>query len=430
MNAWLRRLSLVCGALSILLGIGSGCVPKIGLAPTHEPITIRFAYREHTAQLQSLFDAFHEKYPWITIDPVEAERWGDQAEMMLRSGVVDVLRDGREALSYAQDGLLRPLDDIQLGDWAGIRDDYYRAAWEGLSVQGQQWGVPVGMDMLVVYVNMSQARALKVDVPEADWSLFEFVELATKLNYPDGLPHAETGRLFGYCTTLETVDPIVFIYLHGGKVVNNINAPTEATLDNPLTIEAVQWYSDLYNLHNLVPDAEVIGNTFRRGGIYEAQMRGACGVWLGWYSSRGGLDMPFEWTLDWRMLPLPRQRAEFGVGDVEGYFITKDCAHPKEALLLLRFLANHWEASGQKLPPRRSMVNEDSYEEAVGEDVAAIARTFSDQALMMPVVYSESMQVLGKELTSAIEQIVTEDLDAASVLAEAQDRVRTVFESP
>ena len=421
---------LVCAVLVLSLVGPSGCVPKIGFAPTPDPVTLRFAYRQHTAKLQSLFDAYHEKRPWVTIEPIEVRRWGNEIDLRLKTGAVDIFRDTREALRYVADGLLMPLDDIQLGDWSAIRDDYYKGAWEGLSILGQQWGIPAGLDMLVIYVNMDQARALKVDIPDANWSLFDLVELATKLSYPEGLPHSEGGRLFGFCTTPDGFDPIVFIYLHGGKIVDNINAPTMPTLDNLRTIEAVQWYSDLFNQFGVAPDPEIIRTTFRRGGIYEAAIRGACGAWMGWYGGRGGADIGQRWRADWAMLPLPRGRAVTGLGDVEGYFITKDCAQPKEALKLLRFLSDHYEGAGHRLPPRRSMVDAKEYEDAVGEEIAAIARTFSDKILMIPAQNSQALERVGAELIAAIKEIVAEDLNAGDVLPETQQKVRTVFETP
>lgn len=425
-----RTTALICSAIVLSMVGPSGCVPKIGFAPTPDPVTLRVAYREHTVELQSLFDAYHEKRPWVTIERVEVGRWGNDLDIRLQTGGIDIFRDGREALRYVAEDLLRPLDDIQLGDWSGIRDDYYRGAWEGLSVLGQQWGVPAALDMLVIYINLDQARALKVDIPDGNWSLLDLVELASKLSYPEGLPHSDDSKLFGFCTTPDSFDPIVFIYLYGGKIVDNINSPTVPTLDHPRTIEAVQWYSDLFNHFGVAPDPEIIRTTFRRGGVYEAAIRGACGTWMGWYGGRGGLDIGQDWIADWAMLPLPQGQAATGLGDVEGYFITKDCADPKEALRLLRFLSDYYEAAGPRLPPRRSMVGAKEYEDAVGEEIAAVAATFSDQILMIPAENTQALEVVGAELIAAIKAIIAEDLNAGDVLPETQQSVRTVFETP
>ncbi|MEA3407050.1 MAG: extracellular solute-binding protein [Chloroflexota bacterium] len=421
---------LMCIPSLLFLLFWGGCAPKMAMAPTPEPVTLRIAYREHTRQLQPLFSAFHEQHPWITVEAREVQRFGNELDALLHTGQLDIFIEGRQALGYAQEGLLKPLDDIQLGEWAGIRNDYYKGAWEGLQIAGQQWGIPAGLDMMVVYINVDQAKALHVDLPGAEWDLSDFLELTTKMDYPQGLPYAAGSRLFGYCTAPESVDPVVFIYLHGGKIVDDLNAPSQVTLDDPRTIEAVQWYADLYNVYQVAPDPEVIRTTFRRGGVMEAAIRGACGVWLGWYSSRGGKDMPFEWSSEWKMLPLPRDRATFGLGDMEGYYITNECEHPTEALKLLRFLSDHQEASGQKLPPRKSLVNAKTYEQQVGEAVAEVARTFSENVLLLPAESSVALQKVGAELLATVERIIVEDLDAAPELQAKQDELHATFQAP
>lgn len=429
MRALSRRLTILSLVASLALST-AGCVPKIGRAATPEPVILRFAYRQHTVQLDTLFQAFHEKYPSITIEPIEAERWGNQIESFVEMGNVDILMEGRSALGLANRGLILPLDEIQLGDWADIRDDYVKGAWEGLSIAGQQLGIPAGIDMLVVYINLDQARALKAQVPETDWTLFDLVDLAMAMNFPEGLPHAQSARLFGFCTTPQDIDPVVFVYLHGGTIVDDLNDPSLPTLDDPATIEAAQWYVDLFTNYQVSPNPDLVRQTYRRGGVYEAAVRGHCGVWLGWFSNRDGLDMPFEWSMDWKMLPLPKDRVSVGLGDVVGYYITKSCRYPKEALKLLRFLADHWEASGTKLPPRRSLIKSKEYETDVGEDIVKVAMARADRLLMLPAENTQALEQVGIEYLNAIRAAIAEDLDPAGMLAEAQDRVKNVFRQP
>jgi ABC-type glycerol-3-phosphate transport system substrate-binding protein len=91
-----------------------------------------------------------------------------QFDAHIRTGNIDVFRADRGGLQYVRENMLKPLDDVQLGDWAGIRDDYFKGTWEGLSIQGQQWGIPAGLDMMVMYVNLDQAQALHVALPTAN----------------------------------------------------------------------------------------------------------------------------------------------------------------------------------------------------------------------------------------------------------------------
>ncbi len=425
----LRHILLSMVSLPFLL-LAGGCAPQMAMAPTPEPVTLRMAYREHTRQLQPLLAAFHEQYPWITVEVRKVERFGNEIDLLIRTGELDIFIEGQQALAYAQGGLLKPLDDIQLGEWAGIRKDYYKGAWEGLQIQGQQWGIPAGLDMVVVYINVEQARALNVEIPTEAWTLSDFLELTAEMNYPQGLSQTTDAGGFGYCTTPQSMDPVVFIYLHGGKIVDDLNSPSKVTLDDPYTIEAVQWYADLYNVYQVAPAPEMIRTTFHQGGLHEAAVRGACGVWLGWYSSRGGQDTPFEWITEWIMRPLPRDRAPFGLGDIEGYYISKQCQHPAEALKLLRFLSDYPEASGQKLPPRKSLVDAKDYEQQVRKEVADVARTFSDNVLMLPAENLGALERIGGELLATIERIIVDDLDAAPELQKKHDELRAAFQSP
>ena len=157
---------------------------------------------------------------------------------------------------------------------------------------------------------------------------------------------------------------------------------------------------------------------------------GACGIWLDWYSDRGGLNTPYKWASAWKMLPLPRDRGSFSYGAVDGYFITKNCQHPVEAAKLLRFLSDYPEAAGQKLPPRRSMVNAESYKKAVGEDVVTIGRDSVDHLVLLPYSQNNLLEQLGQIILAALDRIIDQDLSAADVLAEAQDQCKAIFQKP
>ncbi|HHX64066.1 MAG TPA: extracellular solute-binding protein [Chloroflexi bacterium] len=415
-----RSLSFCVLALLLSGLILTGCLPGFLRPPTPDPVVLRFAYRQHTVEMDTLLDEFEEEYPWITVEAQAVQRYGDQIAGLVRNGQIDLFRDERSALSLAAQGLLRPLDDVQLGDWGDIRDDYFRGTWEGLRIRGQQFGVPAGTDTLVAYVNMNQVQALNVPLPDENWGMFDMLGLANALNYPEGLPGDATQRLFGFCTTPESMDPLVLIYLFGGSIVDDINAPTRATLDDPATVEAVRWYADLFQRYGVAPDRDRLRLAFPQGGVYEAATRGHCGLWLGWYSNRGGLDTPYRWVDSWYMLTLPREHTHLGLAEIEGYYITASSPHPEEALLLIRFLSERWEAAGQRIPPRRSMVQSAAYEHAVGANAAAVARELPAEMLVIPAELPPQLERIGELTMVAVNRVINEGLNAEDVLAEAQ----------
>jgi ABC-type glycerol-3-phosphate transport system substrate-binding protein len=414
----------------VLVSVGCAAIRSLMPAPTPEPVEIRFAYRQHTVSMEPLLNAFHAKYPWITVKLVEIDRWnGGAMDAAIRDGQVDVFRDSRDrAIQLARQDLLKPMEEFLTDDWHSIREDYYRGVWEAMSINGVQYGVPAGLDLYVSYVNKTALQTLGIEVATQNWTLFDMLVLSDALHYPDGLPGNEALKVAGCCTTPESLDSVIFIYLYGGSIVDDLENPTRPTLDDQDTIEAVQWYSDLFNLHAVAPDPAFIRSAFPRGGLSEGIIRGYCGVWFGWYSNRGGLDTPAPWTVDWQMLPLPKNDAGFELGDVDGYYMTKDCAHPREVAQFVRFLADNWQAAGQKLPPRKSLAQSDEYAASVGPDVATVAQSFSEQVILVPYENSDALYGTGEALIMAIYQIVMENLDPEPVLTEAQRQSMRSFD--
>jgi len=138
--------SIVAAILVVAAMCSSGCAPGTIATPTPQAITLRFAYREFTVDVEPLLNEFHTLYPWITVEPLSADRFGNSIDPLVRAGNIDIFVDYSTALGYATEGLIKPLDDLQLADWAPILDDYYQGTWEALRVQGQQWGIPASLD--------------------------------------------------------------------------------------------------------------------------------------------------------------------------------------------------------------------------------------------------------------------------------------------
>jgi len=399
--------------------------------PTPQPVTLRFAYAKDEVNYAPLLESFKEQYPHIIIEPIEVERFGGGGmQNAVRFMDVDIYQDDRRALEDAKEGLLMPVGDLLEAQWSPIEDDYYPGTWEALSLQGQQWGVPAGLDLVVAYMNEDHLAALNVAAPPEEWTVDDFLALTQKLNYPEGAASLTVPHLFGFCSMPQSTDPVLFVYLHGGRIVDDLNNPTEAIFDEPDTVDAVQWYADLFTLYGVSPDPQVMRQFFSRG-IFEAAMRGACGVWFQMYSVRGGFTGRAEWQYQWTMRPLPKDRQAYEAGDVSGYFVTKKCKYPAEAATFLRYLSDHWEASGRQLPPRRSLAQSEGYLKSLDKEVAAVAKAFasSGQVIILPSEdQNNALQQAGGLFVAAVERVILEDMDPLDVLVEAQDQARAAFQ--
>jgi len=426
----MRRIasSLLLMTLLVTVALGpSGCV-ALGITPTPEPVVLKFAVAEDVMPIQRLVDEFHAQYPWITVQFYQTSALGgNSVQQWVRSGDVDVFRTSREAMAWIDDDLLKPIDDMHLDDFQEIRDDYYGGLWESLSQEGVQFGVPAGIDVYVAFVNTDQAESLGVALPAEDWELFDFIEVATAMNLWDPGQMSDNA-LFGFGTDPEGMDPLVFVYMRGGAIVDDIENPRQALLDDPLTIEATQTYADLFTRYQLSPTPQVAGRIFPRGGIYEAQVRGRCGVWFNWFSQRGGGTGMLEWQSGWKMYNLPRDRADMAMGNVEGYYLSAKTAHPEEALIWIRFLADRWDAAGNMLPPRLSHQQNDSYRQTLGEELTAVVDAFPRNIIFLPGGFTPELEAIGGAYYSALGKVIAQDADAYNELQEAQMRVSTILE--
>lgn len=126
------RILLLVLVAALLTG-PTGCT-ALGITPTPEPVTLRFAVAEGVMPIQRLVDEFHAQYPWITVQFYETSAFGgNSVQQWVRTGGVDVFRTSREAMAWIDDGLLKPIDDMHLDDFQEIRSDYYGGLWDALS---------------------------------------------------------------------------------------------------------------------------------------------------------------------------------------------------------------------------------------------------------------------------------------------------------
>ncbi|NLV74101.1 MAG: extracellular solute-binding protein [Chloroflexi bacterium] len=428
----LRRITRLVACLLLAAAI-LGCSAP-GRAPSG-PITLRVAYYPNIVDLKPLLEEYARAHPGLTIETFELTE-SNYPSMIdeIGKGALDVVRESPEILlGDIRKGNFEPLGGyIESGDWGKFLNDYYTGVWEGLVVDGQQYGVPASLDMYVTYVNRDIFERAGIEPPAAGWTIDDLVEKAAAVNQPDGQPGGDPPVVYGFGTYYLSPDPVIFTYLHDAAIVDDFSRPTQAFLDSEPTMEALRFYSSLVGEHQFSPTAGKLGIYFGYAGIPVAAMQGFCAMWFDLFSKRGvtmdSSGVMQKWDFNWQVLPLPRDAKEVSLGNVDGYYIPATSLHKREAHDLIRWLADQPKAVGSRFPARRSLVQDAWYRAQIGERMADAGNLAAENLVMMPNVYGRyGPQGVLKVLYDALRSMETGD-DPTAVLQKAQSEAVAVIQ--
>jgi ABC-type glycerol-3-phosphate transport system substrate-binding protein len=196
------------------------------------------------------------------------------------------------------------------------------------------------------------------------------------------------------------------------------------TLDDPLTIEAVEWYASLIHDYDVMPSpqaaAEQFGNQGSPGYIF---WRGKTAMYTGFYSDRGGETWGpgSRWKMNWGMAPLPRDKRASTLGLVLGYAVSADTAYPEESWEWLTYLSR--QTIPFVVPARRSLAESSSFAEQVGAETAEAARIAVEDALIFANVQMTTLGPASDDFGTALEEIMNGNVDALTALTELQSQI-------
>jgi len=319
---------------------------------------------------EALVEEFNESYPYITVELVGSG-----------TGDADVFVNSHFALSELREqGNVLSLDPFIQQDTSFDLSAFYPGTVEALTSEGEVWAIPAGADMLVMFYNRDLFDQYGVPYPETGWTWDDFLDRALALRDPD-------ASVFGYAPTNRLLDSLSFIYQHGGRIFDDLQNPTRTTFDDPLTIEALEWYASLIHEHNVAPTEEQLYDEDLGGagsvviGVYLNRV----GMWTGELSERGGgrqvsTTWPGEWKMRWGMVPLPRDAQSATLTFIEGYFVSSQAQHPDACWQWISFLSE--QTSYRLMPARKSLAESATYEQRVGGDVAAVAWASLESAMV------------------------------------------------
>jgi multiple sugar transport system substrate-binding protein len=371
-----------------------------------EPITLTFTcQRSELGIYQTAAEAFQQANPSIEVhviplDQIVSFPLEDETDTL---GPVRQLASQADAFIWSTDaveggppGLVLDLTTFVEADDEPTEDDFLPGLWDHVQWQGRTWGLPVGVDPLVLLYDPTAFEAAGVKPPAPGWSWEELFSAAQQLTRREGEQVMRYGladfSLDGLRSAIEA---------QRGQLVDDSVASTLPTLDDPRTVAAVQWYADLALTHNVManPAEKKFVDDFSVVQSGEAAMSVSLSRFWGSEERDDGL----------RVAPLPESSPVW----LYGYFISAGTARPEAAWHWLKFLSQQVTLP-DRLPARRSLIPGSAYAFAAGEEALETFRYAAEHAL--PPMHPAAVEEL---LRQAVERVF-EGQKVEDALAEAQ----------
>lgn len=407
------------GILCLIVLFLTGCAR---LAPASEPVMLTLACPEgYAGRYESLLQGFEEQHPEINVE-IRSIPW---------RALDDLDEDGLDVLvvplwfiyNFQSQGALLNLDPFVKEDRTLEAQDFYPGTLELFNIENHTWGVPAGIDLLVMFYNRDLFDLNNLPYPQPGWTHNDFLEAAAAISDPEAGIYGYVPMASGFAGNVSYFDAALFIYLRGGRLFDDLKEPTRTAFDDPLTIDAVTWYTDLYLKYKAAPTPEEAQRAFGggRNAYYVAVQQGKAGLWIGSLSERGGIGWPAEWTMKWGVTTLPQDRLFFTQAFPDGYAIYAQTDAPEACWELIKFLTH--QAHPLLVPPRKSVTESTLYEQQVGAEIAATARASMENAFYLGDLrrfgeFETAMRLFGNAITA----VLNEELTVEEALHQAQQR--------
>jgi multiple sugar transport system substrate-binding protein len=230
---------------------------------------LQFYFGANTVEAETrnkVIEAFNQKFPQITIEPLPAPAGQDaiqNLQVMIAGGSAPDITMSWE-LSYA--GLADRQTFADLNEYiaadpdypAIVQNDHEQQFLDMFGYGDKQFVLPEQFTDVVLYYNKKHFEEAGLTPPPADWTdatwtWDKFLETAQALTKKDGSRVSQFGFVDAWWPALSSM---VIGTGNGGNWFDTYVNPTKATITDPNILAGLQWYADLINVHNVAPNAE------------------------------------------------------------------------------------------------------------------------------------------------------------------------------
>jgi multiple sugar transport system substrate-binding protein len=353
---------------------------------------------DYIPQLEATIAAFEAAHPDIDVQ-YETQSYNDyftKLQTVIAAGQApDAFELNYENfVSFANKGALADLGPLIAADTGFSIAIYNPTALAAFSQGGKQYGLVESFSNVVLFYNKDLFDKAGVAYPTADWTWKDELAAAQKLT------DTSTG-VWGDFAPIQFYEFYKTIAQNGGSMFNADK--TQATIDSPANVEALQWMVDKINKYHVTPsDVEMAGQNdgdlFKAGKI--AMLR--TGIWMFG-------DFTANAKFNWDIALEPGNTAKAHHFFANGVAVSATSPNQAAAYEWLKFLTSSKEAvdirikAGWELPA----VSDPAYVQGYLDQPIPASRDVVfkalDTAVTPPVInnWSQLTDIVGKELEAA-----------------------------
>jgi len=258
--------------------------------------------------LNKAIERFEALYPNVDVqlESVPADYGTKLLAQAAAGNAPDIFQVGDgDPSNFADKGMFEPLDPYISGEIGNNPLDmsvFYPSMTAMGNVKGTQYLLTAGSSPLIIYYNKTLFDAAGVDYPTADWTWDDFLATAQKLTVTDASGKITQWGIqlpdsWGDLTWTRGIQPL--IYQNGGSLLSKDGTTTTGYLNSDATVEALQWYFDLFETGKVAPTTADVSAL---SGMDLFANNKVAMMWTGIWGVRGYMANP---KLNFGMAQLP-----------------------------------------------------------------------------------------------------------------------------
>lgn len=385
--------------------------------------------------LRQVAQAFNEAHPDIFVEINAANSFAGPMDMATLVESSDCLASSMPIRSEDETALLLDLQPLFDADAAFAASDYPPALLDLQRHNGRLLGLPYTFTIRTLNYHTSAFDEAGLAPPNASWTPDDFLGAAQTLTSGSG-----DEKHYGYVPSPPTTDLFFFVAQLGGNLTTGSGDSVRPNFDDPVVVDAIQWYIDLWQQHDVMPKP-----TFpyqqamaerQTPDPYQMIQQGRVGMWFdygyGMFSQMPGQrDAP---DIGVQIAPLPIGAHGLSTSDIDSNSVLRiaaDTPNPQACWEWMKFLSGNMSLRQWGIPARLSVAQSEEFLAQAPPDTAALLNVYTATLAgnaERSVTSGNQQSIANYWLYKAITQTIDEGADLEEGLQEAQEKTNAFQE--